>query len=189
MQKWDPGNRDGCHPRYCAARSVARLPPSLASAQLTCSVAPRDCHCRSWVRPDGADAPRCRYKIPMVCKPAQQARVPPAARCSCHGPYTASLCARTVRLARASMALKRGKPPRLRRPATRSRRLSVSSLSCTRTASAFYRHSVEFATLCKCGLTNYRAHTSTVPHHAIAQVVVHNLSFMHASLLVVWDRM
>jgi len=36
MQKWDPGDRDGCRPR--------------------------------WVRPDGADAPRCRYKIPMVAE-------------------------------------------------------------------------------------------------------------------------
>mmetsp|Transcript_55168 Transcript_55168/g.89418 ORF Transcript_55168/g.89418 Transcript_55168/m.89418 type:complete len:328 (-) Transcript_55168:555-1538(-) len=36
MQKWHPGSKDGCHPR--------------------------------WVQPDGADAPRCRYRIPMVAE-------------------------------------------------------------------------------------------------------------------------
>ena len=54
LKKWDPGDRDGCHPH--------------------------------WVRPDGADAPRCRYKIPLVCQPPESAN----AACLtllCQGPY------------------------------------------------------------------------------------------------------
>ena len=103
LKKWDPGDRDGCHPH--------------------------------WVQPDGADAPRCRYKIPMVYQPQKSVN----AACQtllCQGPCPPMQRVRACvsRLVSVRMKIKRGKRLRLRRPATKSRRMSVFSLAAMRTA-------------------------------------------------------
>jgi hypothetical protein len=133
LKKWDPGDRDGCHPH--------------------------------WVQPDGADAPRCRYKIPMVCKPQASAN----AACLtllCQGPYPPMQRVRACvsRLVPVRLKIKSGKRLRLRRPATKSHRMSVFSLAAMRTIAL--RVIVVFSTPSKNMQTPRHLHANARHKHA-----------------------